>query len=134
MAVSRGTWSNAQLAHLGLRIFLGVNIATHGLARVAHPVAFMHKMLPGFAATPLPTVLVEPFLLALPFLEIAIGAAILVGLRPRASLFAGLLLMTALTFGSSLQQQWDVVGLQLIYALAYYVLLSKADDARLAMG
>jgi thiosulfate dehydrogenase [quinone] large subunit len=60
----------------------------------------------------------------LPWLEAAIGLLVLFGAFTRAALIAGALLIALLTFGSSLHQDWDVVGLQLIYALVYFVLIS----------
>ena len=48
----------------------------------------------------------------------------LVGLRLRSALVAGSLLMFVLTFGSALRQDWDIAGLQLIYAAIYAALLA----------
>jgi hypothetical protein len=42
----------------------------------------------------------------------------------RIALVAGALLIVALTFGSTLHQDWDVAGLQLIYAAVYFALLA----------
>jgi thiosulfate dehydrogenase [quinone] large subunit len=127
-------WTDGQRAHFALRGILGVNIFTHGLVRITSPAAFAAKMSAGFAPTPLPGWMVTPFLTLLPFLELAVGLLILSGLRLRAGLMTGAALIAVLTFGSSMQQQWEVVGLQLIYGLAYYRLIATASDARLTLG
>lgn len=52
------------------------------------------------------------------------GALVLLGMRLRFALAAGSLLMFVLTFGSALRQDWDIAGLQLIYAAVYAALLA----------
>lgn len=123
-------WTDAQLAHLALRLLLGINIAAHGAVRLPDVSAFVQKASAGFAATPLPMALVKATLYPIPVVELLLGLAVLAGFRLRLTLFAGMMVMALLTIGMSLQQQWEIVGLQLIYALAYFVLLSRASDAR----
>ncbi|QSQ13470.1 DoxX family membrane protein [Myxococcus landrumensis] len=118
------------LAHGVLRLVLGLNIAVHGAVRVSAPGAFADTLVQGFAGTLLPGWSVRVFALGLPFIELGVGLAILLGVRLRASLVAGGLVIAMLTFGESLRQQWSTVGLQLGYALAYFVLLLRAADAR----
>jgi thiosulfate dehydrogenase (quinone) large subunit len=48
----------------------------------------------------------------------------MVGMRLRFALAAGSVLMFVLTFGSTLRQDWDIAGLQLIYAAVYAALLA----------
>lgn len=123
-----------QLAHLGLRVVLGLNIAVHGLVRLPAPMTFADKLTAGFSETLLPATLVYPIAVAIPFVELAIGLAVLVGFRLRAALLGGLGLMGLLTVGVCLQQRWEVAGLQLVYALVYWVLLANASDARWTLG
>ncbi|KFE71318.1 hypothetical protein DB31_3448 [Hyalangium minutum] len=125
--------SDAALAHLGLRLVLGINIAVHGLVRVPAPVAFAEGMVKGFAETPLPAPLVLAFGVTLPFIELAVGVAVLLGLRLRWALFGGLLVMAGLTFGTCLQQNWNNAGLQLTYAVAYAALLATVAHARFTL-
>lgn len=131
---SSSRWTDGQLAHLALRLLLGINIAFHGGVRLPDLGTFVQKTSGGFAATPLPMALVKATLYPIPFVELAIGLAILAGFRLRLTLFVGMLVMALLTIGMSFQQQWDIVGLQLIYALAYFVLLSRASDARATLS
>ena len=123
-----------ELGHLGLRLVLGINMLVHGLVRVGSPSAFADGMVAGFEATPLPAPLVRAFALVLPFVELALGAALLLGVRLRATLFLGLVLTAMLTFDTCLQQRWDVAGSQLVYAIVYWILLFRLRDARLVLG
>jgi thiosulfate dehydrogenase (quinone) large subunit len=42
----------------------------------------------------------------------------------------GGLLITALIFGTALRGDWTIVGIQMIYAITYYLLMSnRADNA-----
>ncbi len=125
--------SDGALAHTALRVFLGVNIAAHGLARIGHLGAFSDDLVRQFAATPLPAFAVHAFGLVLPPAEALIGSTLLLGIALRPTLIAGALLMTALTFGTCLRQQWDVAGFQLLYALAYSWLLAHLHDAWLTI-
>lgn len=134
MTANRGSWTDAQLAHLVLRLTLGLNIAVHGLSRIAHPMAFAEATVRDFEKTWLPALAVKLFALCIPFLELAVGAAVALGFRLRVALTAGGLLMAALTFGTCLRQAWEIAGLQLIYAMAYFFLLRHASDARGALG
>ncbi len=59
----------------------------------------------------------------LPAIEAFLGLLLLIGLRTRAALIAASLVIMALTFGSSLVQNWSAVGTQLNYALVYAALL-----------
>lgn len=117
-------FQNRRLAYALLRLFVGVNIAMHGISRLAFDPAKFHATIEGqFAHTPLPSLLVTAFAVTLPWAEAVLGLLVLVGLFTRMTLVGGALLMVVLTFGSSLLQDWQVAGTQLIYAMAYFVLL-----------
>ena len=113
------------LAYLFLRATLGVNIFFHGLSRIlAGSAAFTAALVQQFHATPLPSGMVSAFAHALPWVEAVIGLLVLLGAATRFALCAGALLILVLTFGSTLHQDWDVAGLQLIYAAVYAALLA----------
>jgi thiosulfate dehydrogenase (quinone) large subunit len=117
--------SDALAAYFLLRVTLGLNICLHGVARLlAGSAKFAGQLAQQFHATPLPEPLVLAFAYALPWLEAAIGALVLIGLYSRLAFRAGALLMVVLTFGASLAQDWYPAGLQLIYALIYAILLA----------
>jgi thiosulfate dehydrogenase [quinone] large subunit len=113
-----------RLAYALFRVFLGVNIFMHGLSRLmAGPAAFTGTIMHQFANSPLPHWSLVSFAVALPWAEALLGLLLVLGLWTRFALVAGSLLMLLLTFGIALVQDWNVAGLQLIYAMAYAILL-----------
>lgn len=113
------------LAYFFLRATLGVNIMLHGVARLlVGPGRFVSTLAQQFHSTPLPQPLVLAFAYLLPWIEAVLGLLVLIGLFTRVALSLGALLILVLTFGSSLLQNWDVAGLQLIYAAVYAALLA----------
>jgi thiosulfate dehydrogenase (quinone) large subunit len=131
LPVSTEKKTDTQLAYLFLRVTLGVNIFIHGLARVlVGQGQFANTIIQGFHATVLPQPLVVGFAYSLPWLEIMIGAFVLLGLFTRSALSAGALLILVLTFGSTLRQDWESAGLQLTYAIVYAGLLAYRCNNR----
>src|ERR1700739_1790803 len=119
------------IAYLMLRLTLGLNIFIHGVSRLAGGVsAFAGSLGPLFQKTFLPAWSVYSFGLTLPWAEALVGVLILAGLRTRAALVGGSLLMLLLTFGSCLRQDWQIAGLQLIYAAVYSALLAGHENNR----
>ncbi|HVB87202.1 MAG TPA: DoxX family membrane protein [Candidatus Dormibacteraeota bacterium] len=113
------------VAYALLRATLGMNIAMHGFSRIFAGVGgFAAGLEKQFAATPLPHIAVAAFAHALPWAEAAIGLLILFGVATRVALILGALLILVLTFGTNLHQDWNVAGLQLIYAVAYALLIA----------
>ena len=116
-----------QIAYALLRMVVGLNLLMHGVSRMlAGPATFAAKLAGQFAHTPLPTWSVWGFAMILPAVEALLGLLLLMGLRTRAALIGGSLLMMVLTFGSGLVQDWSAAGLQLSYALIFSVLLFLA--------
>ncbi|MGH7996097.1 MAG: DoxX family protein, partial [Opitutaceae bacterium] len=95
------------------------------LVRMPHTAAFAAKLHRQFAGTLLPPGLVHASAYGIVFAETAIGFLILVGLMLPWALGAGLGLMIVLQFGTALAQDWNVVGLQLIYVALYAALLAS---------
>ena len=107
-----------------LRLTLGVNILLHGVTRLHSGVAgFAAATVGQFSGTPLPEGLVRLFATALPCLESGFGFLIVVGLWTRFALVGGGLLMTALVFGTALRSDWATLGIQMVYAVVYFLLL-----------
>lgn len=121
--------SDRALAHLGLRWVLGLNITLHGAVRLPNLAGFVAAVKPGFEGTWLPTAVAGAYLWVLPFLELAVGLALIAGFRLRWTLFAGMMLMGTLTAGTCLKQDWSNAGIQLLYTLVYWVLLRYSADA-----
>jgi len=128
---SSGTHLDRKLAYVVFRLSLGVNLLIHGAGRLVGPgaAAFSSKTTTEFADTPLPIGLVHAFLIVLPFVEFIVGVLITLGLFTRWALALGGLLMVALIFGTALRNDWATVGIQMIYAITYYLLmLNRADN------
>lgn len=116
--------SDQRTAYALLRIVVGLNLLMHGVARMlVGPETFAAKLVGQFAHAPLPVWSVWGFGMVLPAIEALLGMLLLIGLRTRAALIAGSLLIMVLTFGSALVQDWPAAGLQLTYALVYSALL-----------
>jgi thiosulfate dehydrogenase [quinone] large subunit len=118
------------LAYGILRLTLGLNIFLHGATRLYSGVgAFVSATVEQFSHTPLPEGLVRAFATTLPFFEGAVGILILAGLWTRWALAAGGLLMTALVLGTALRSDWATLGIQMVYAVIYFLLLMfRAHD------
>jgi thiosulfate dehydrogenase [quinone] large subunit len=112
------------------RITLGINILIHGAGRIfgQGTGAFAAKLSSEFAGTVLPSGLIHLFLTILPFAEAILGALITLGLLTRWALALGGLLIAALIFGTALRSDWNTVGIQMIYAITYYLLLANVED------
>ena len=112
---------------LGVLFFfaaLGKFTAPGGIGGVAQ------KMQESFANTWLPGFLLAPYVHVLPFLELAVGMLLLLGLCTRWTFFLSGLLLVSLAFGMMVQQQHAVVGTNLTYVLMATagVLLSARDN------
>jgi thiosulfate dehydrogenase (quinone) large subunit len=114
------------LAHGFARVGLGINIATHGLARLGNIPAFASETVKMFAHTFLPSEAVLATAYFIPPAESLIGILLIAGLFLRPALIAGLLVMFQLMFGMTLLQQWAISGLQLFYVAFYAGLLATA--------
>lgn len=111
------------LGYMTLRLAIGMTMLVHGLTRIGKMHAFVEKTSQPFARTWLPHSAVHGFLYCVAPVELAIGAFVMLGLFTRAALFIGGLWMVALIFGSTLIEQYEVVGIQLTYALVFSALL-----------
>lgn len=108
-----------------LRLTFGANIMLHGLSRIfAGHAAFLAYLSHYFEKAPLiPSSMLPAFATVLPPVETALGILLVLGLWTRFALIAGGLVITVLAIGTNLAQDWNVAGLQLIYAFLYYYLL-----------
>ncbi len=126
---------DGQLAYLVFRLTLGINILVHGAGRIFGPgaEAFATTTAAEFSKTALPAGLVHAFLVVLPFAEVVLGALLALGLFTRWALTLGGLLITALVFGTAMRSDWNTVGIQMIYAIAYYLLLANHSANRFSI-
>jgi thiosulfate dehydrogenase [quinone] large subunit len=115
-------------AYALLRLTVGVDMLMHGLTRIGSGVEkFVATTVGEFQATILPEPLVHGFALVLPFVEGLLGLVLILGLFTRGALICGSLLMITLVFGTALRSEWNTVGLQLLYAAIYYLLLTHVE-------
>jgi len=114
-----------RMAYVIFRLALGIDILIHGFGRIfgAGPSAFASKTAATFESTALPMWAAHGFLLVLPFVEAALGILLTLGLFTRWALAGGGALMVALIFGTSMRSDWTTVGIQMIYSIAYFLLL-----------
>jgi len=119
--------TSQQTAYLLLRLTMGLNFLGHGLVRMPKLEAFRNWMVSAFQASILPSWSVSIWSSILPFLELSIGIALLLGLFTyRVSILGALVIMT-LIFGSCMIENWEWVSFQMIYALFFAVLISQVE-------
>lgn len=66
-------------------------------------------------------------------MELAVGAALILGLFTRTALVVGGLLMGVLVLGMSLLQNWGTVADQMLYTLLFALLLFGLEYNRLSL-
>jgi thiosulfate dehydrogenase [quinone] large subunit len=125
--------SDFSLAHLLLRLGLGVNFFVHGLSRLPNLAGFVAYLEQTMAKTWLPLPLVTAAGFVIPFVELITGVLLILGLFLRPALVLGSLFMIALTFGICLAQNWTVAAEQLIYLLVFALLLATARRDRYSL-
>ena len=126
--------TNKQLAYFLARITLGVNLFIHGLVRIPKLGSFAEGVIAGFEKSMLAEVLVMPFAYAIPILEVAIGAVLIMGFKTRKSLVAAALLILLLIAGSAFKEDWGAVGTQMLYALYIFFLIFNLEHDKLNVG
>ena len=114
-------------AYALLRVTLGVVFFFSGVGKFVGGLGeFVAGMQQRFAGK-LPLALVTAFAYALPFMEVLLGALLLLGLFTGAALVLSGLLLLALTFGTVMQNDFPTVAHNTQYALVNFVLLWLAD-------
>ncbi|WP_284463753.1 DoxX family protein [Chryseobacterium sp.] len=115
-------------AYLFLRISMGINFFGHGVIRLMKLQDFADGMTKSFEKSLLPQLFVHTFSMALPFLEFSIGLLLIIGFKTRIVTMAGASLIILLLLGSSTVENWEAMGIQMIYAGLFYILMSRIDD------
>ena len=127
-----------ELAYLILRLTMGVNMLTHGIARMLNLEGFNSWMIGQFSNTILPEFMVSFSSYMIPFTELILGILLILGLFTSRAFLVGGLLIVLLVFGSGLQENWNVMSSQMIYAvfffiLSYFIELNKFSIDRLRL-
>ena len=78
---------------------------------------------------------VDPAEFHRPLRRVLVGLLILLmlGLFTRFAAVAGALVIMALIFGSGLQQKWDAVSTQMIYAVFFFLVLHFLENNRYSL-
>ncbi len=121
------------LGYTTLRLAIGVTMLVHGTNRITGISKFVDQVITMFSKTSLPHFLLASYGSILPPVELISGILITVGLFTRLGLTLGGLWMVSLIFGSTLIEKYDVVGVQLIYAIIYFLLLFHIDHNLIAL-
>ncbi len=110
-----------------LRVTLGMIFLTTGIVKFMLGVStFAAGMQQQFSGK-LPAFIVTPFAYALPFVEVAVGALLILGLFNVIALVLAGLLLIGLTFGMTVVNETATVAGNLSYVLISFVLLWLAD-------
>jgi len=117
--------SASVLGYTTLRLAIGMSMLIHGVARIGHIPAFAETITKQFSSTVLPAASVVAFAWVTPPTELFIGVLVLVGLWTRLGLLLGGAWMVVLIFGSSLIENYNAVGIQLLYSLIFFHLLQN---------
>jgi thiosulfate dehydrogenase (quinone) large subunit len=116
-----------EAAYALLRVTLGLIFLTTGIVKFVMGIGTFAAGLQQEFSGKLPMFIVTPFGYALPFMEVTVGALLVLGLfNVIALVLAGLLLMV-LTFGKVVENDSATVADNLSYVLIYFVLLWLAD-------
>jgi thiosulfate dehydrogenase [quinone] large subunit len=121
------------LGYTTLRLAIGMSMFFHGVTRFPKIDAFATATVKLFAGSTLPAFAVDAFARITPPVELAIGFLVLFGLATRFALTLGGLWMVLLIFGSTLIEKYDVVGIQLVYSLIFFLLLQHLEDNTLSL-
>lgn len=122
------------LASLVLRIAIGANLLGHGIVRMGNKYEVFREWIKTlFSDTPLPTVLLSAMGYIIPPMELLLGVLIILGWNTKWSLVLASLLMCSLIFGMCLLEKWEIVGIQMIYMVCYFLALSSVDNQILSV-
>jgi len=119
--------THQQTAFALLRITMGVNFLGHGLVRFSKLEGFKDWMVTTFQDTLIPSFAVSAWGSILPFLEFGIGLLLILGLFTYRASIAGAIIIIILLFGSTLIENWEWVGMQMIYGLFFYFIISNVE-------
>lgn len=119
--------NHREAAYALLRVTLGVIFLFYGIGKFMGGIGnFAGGMNQHFAGK-LPSALVLPFAYALPFLEVIIGALLVLGLFQVGALILAALTMLGLVFGTVMLGDAPTVAHNLQYAFVIFLLLYLAE-------
>ncbi|MFT3739277.1 MAG: DoxX family membrane protein [Breznakibacter sp.] len=99
-----------------MRLPVALSLLGHGLVRLPKLAAFSEWMVGTMGHSVLPAGLVQVWAYVLPLVETLLGLLLLLGVKPKCSIYAALSLMGILILGSSSIENWSAIEAQLIHA------------------
>ena len=106
-----------------LRLPIAISLAGHGLVRLPKLQTFTEGMVKSMEKSAIPEALITPFGYVLPFLEAIIGISLLIGFKPKLTIYSAIALMSILILGSSSIENWSAIEAQLLHSLYLFALL-----------
>lgn len=106
-----------------LRLPVAISLAGHGLVRLPKLQTFTERMEKSMEKSAIPEALITPFGYVLPFLEAIIGISLLIGFKPKLTIYSAFALMSILILGSSSIENWSAIEAQLLHSLYLFALL-----------
>ena len=119
--------SDLALAHLGLRLLIGVNFFNHGFTRIGNIPGFVEETVKTLAGSYFPEPLVRINAFLVPIIELVVGILITLGLATRLALVVTFGLMVMLMMGVTSVQNWQAAGSQLVYGIVLFILLATCQ-------
>ncbi|RAJ00430.1 thiosulfate dehydrogenase [quinone] large subunit [Chitinophaga skermanii] len=114
-----------------LRLAIGASMLGHGVVRLPKLAAFSNWMVTSFQQSMLPKALVLPFSYVLPIAEFLVGLLVVLGLFTKSALVAGGVVMILLIAGTTLIENWEALGSQLIHVAFFAILVQYVQTANL---
>jgi thiosulfate dehydrogenase (quinone) large subunit len=115
------------LAHLFLRLLLGVNFFNHGFTRIGNIPGFVEETVKTLQGSYFPEPLVRINAFLVPIIELIVGILITLGLATRPALVVTFGLMVMLMMGVTSVQNWQAAGSQLVYGIVLFILLATCQ-------
>ena len=135
-------WTGLNWAFLLLRLFIGLRLFMAGIEKFESDMSYsfenyyqnMRRMAEGIAgASFLPELLTKPYAYSLGYALILVGAAVLLGIKPRISLVLSGLLFVSLSFGlMTVAENEGIANLGIQIGLTCAA-LSLVDHSRLVL-
>jgi thiosulfate dehydrogenase [quinone] large subunit len=112
------------IAHLLLRLLIGVNFFNHGIVRIGNIPGFVEQTVKTLDGSYFPEPLIRLNSYLVPVIELVVGILITVGFSTRIALIVTSGLMIMLMMGVTSAQKWDIASSQFIYGIVLFILLA----------
>ncbi|WP_312390115.1 MauE/DoxX family redox-associated membrane protein [Chryseobacterium sp.] len=106
-----------------VKLPVAISLLGHGFVRLPKLAVFSEWMVSTMEKSMIPTVLIIPFSYILPIIEAILGILLLIGFKPKYTIYASLALMSILIFGSCSIENWSAIEAQLLHSFYLFGLL-----------